>query len=219
MKILILSPYPHFIMATLQGEQTMVTMESPETWPDADWLISFGYRYLIGPVTLHKYGNRAINIHLSILPYNRGADPNFWSWFDRTPKGISIHRMEHGLDTGPVFGMAETKFSPTRDHTLKTSYETLQRTASLYFDVLWPSIRDNKLEPFKQSKSGTYHRLRDKEEYFSQLSAGWDTPVREVEELGRKIRGQTIGSIPSGRRIKLVAEKPQETRETTRPSS
>ena len=39
---------------------------------------------------------------MSFLPYNRGSHPNFWSFIDDTPKGITIHEIDEGADTGNI---------------------------------------------------------------------------------------------------------------------
>ena len=67
-----------------------------------DFIVSYGYRYILPYEVLRHFSGRAINLHISLLPYNRGADPNFWSFVDNTPKGVSIHYMDTGLDTGKV---------------------------------------------------------------------------------------------------------------------
>ena len=42
-----------------------------------DLYISFGYRKIIPKKILKKTKRPIINLHLSFLPYNRGAHPNF----------------------------------------------------------------------------------------------------------------------------------------------
>ena len=37
-----------------------------------DYLISFGYRYLIGPSVLNKFQDKAINLHISYLHFTTG---------------------------------------------------------------------------------------------------------------------------------------------------
>lgn len=196
MKILILSPYPHEILPSFYGhcDDISVSEEMPGNWDnDLDWIISFGYRHIIGRPTLEEYPNKIINIHTSVLPWNRGSDPNFWSWFDNTPKGVSIHRIEKGLDTGPLYGQMSINFRPK--HTLRSSYDVLRKTAALYFSVMWPSIRTGSIKPHKQPRGGSYHKSSDKDEIFSMLAEGWDTPVSEVETLGRRFRGETIANF------------------------
>jgi len=36
------------------------------------------------------------------LPYNKGSHPNFWSFIENSPKGVSIHEIDEGIDTGKL---------------------------------------------------------------------------------------------------------------------
>ena len=126
-----------------------------------------------------------INIHIAVLPYNRGADPNFWSWFDQTPKGVTIHQITKGLDTGPIY--AQSTLPLSNAHTLRTSYEVLMREAVALFSWYWPAIREGKIKTTPQTGKGSYHRRADKEPYLrAHGTAGWDVSCAEVEEWGRR---------------------------------
>lgn len=159
-------------------------------WPDeVDFLISFGYRHIIPAQTLDAHRRRAINIHISLLPWNRGADPNFWSWFDRTPKGVSIHAIDEGIDTGDILAqLAVDDRTWTRRETLRSSHAALVTKAAFLFSVQWPKLRKFNWEPLKHYERGSYHRVADKEQWMNKLSRGWDTSVTEVEELGSSSR-------------------------------
>ena len=65
-----------------------------------EFIISYGYRHIISINIIRFMGNKIINLHVSFLPYNRGADPNFWSFIEKSPKGVSIHLIDKGIDTG-----------------------------------------------------------------------------------------------------------------------
>lgn len=43
-----------------------------------------------------------LNFHPSLLPYGRGKDPNFWSFVEGTPFGVTLHFIDEGIDTGPI---------------------------------------------------------------------------------------------------------------------
>ena len=53
-----------------------------------DAVISFGYRHILNHNLIRKAGCPIFNLHMSYLPYNRGAHPNFWSFYDNTPSGV-----------------------------------------------------------------------------------------------------------------------------------
>lgn len=62
-----------------------------------------GYMRLIGPVLLHAYRNRIVNIHPSLLPSFPGKDA-IGQAFDAGVKisGVTVHFVDEGMDTGPI---------------------------------------------------------------------------------------------------------------------
>lgn len=54
--------------------------------------------------------NGMINTHPSLLPYGRGKHYNFWSIVDRVPFGVSLHRVDEGIDSGDVVAQAELPY-------------------------------------------------------------------------------------------------------------
>jgi len=46
-----------------------------------------------------------VNMHLGLSPYYRGSGTNFWPLYDGHPEyvGVTIHRIDPGIDTGPIF--------------------------------------------------------------------------------------------------------------------
>ena len=72
-----------------------------------DFLISFSYRYIIRNNILNYFKDKAINLHISYLPWNKGADPNLWSILENTPQGVTIHQMDYKLDAGKILYQKE----------------------------------------------------------------------------------------------------------------
>lgn len=186
MNVLVFSPYAHMLQGTIERAGDRMILIPTDTYP-VDFIISFGHRKIMKGEVLNKYKNRIINIHISLLPWNRGADPNFWSWFDDTPKGVSIHYIDAGIDTGPI--IAQQRIRVWRRHeTLKTSWLQLISTARDLFQREWSSIRDGNVVLYQHHQAGSYHKVADKEPWNSQLLLGWDTPVRDVQLLGETFR-------------------------------
>lgn len=153
-------------------------------------VISHGYRHIIKPEVLRKINGIAVNLHISYLPYNRGADPNLWSIAENTPSGVSIHLIDKGLDTGHIVAQKTVAINDDKD-TLATSYNNLQKELENLFKEVWPFIASSKINPFPQTGLGTYHSVADKKKLEDFLTDGWDTPVNEVRgcmESERKYR-------------------------------
>src|SRR3989344_6000733 len=86
-------------------------------------IVSYGYRFILKPEIFEYPRLGSINLHISYLPWNRGVDPNFWSHAEGTSKGVTIHYIDSGIDTGDIIAQREVSFS--ENDTLATSYNKL----------------------------------------------------------------------------------------------
>ena len=185
MEILLLSPYPEtLIPAICRDQETQVTSTDLEVsdCPDAEFIIVYGYKHILREPLLSKYSGRIINLHVSLLPWNRGYDPNFWSWLEDTPKGITIHQVDSGIDTGPIL-IQESSNLGGEGETLRTSYWKLRRQIEDLFSRSWLDILSGKIQPQAQKGLGSFHLAKDRLPYFTKMPLGWDTPVKALQEL------------------------------------
>jgi methionyl-tRNA formyltransferase len=148
----------------------------------AEYLISYGYRHLLSSRIVAQFHRRAINLHISFLPWNRGADPNLWSFLENTPKGITVHYIDAKLDTGPVLAQRELQFDDSE--TLRTTYERLDAAIQALFKDVWPKISRGEQPSTAQPSSGTFHRAADRKRFEHLLVNGWDTPVGVLKGKG-----------------------------------
>jgi methionyl-tRNA formyltransferase len=143
-----------------------------------NFLISYGYRFILRKEILNLFPYRAINMHISYLPFNRGADPNFWSFIERTPKGVSIHYLDEGVDTGDIIVQKEVSFDSLDSETLASSYQKLQIEIQNLFFQYWVLIKSQKCDRTPQIGTGTTHRVKDKEHLLHLMEKdGWDTKL------------------------------------------
>ena len=139
-----------------------------------DMIISYNYRHLINKNILNKY--KIINLHISYLPFNRGAHPNIWSHIDNTPSGVSIHYINEGIDTGDI--IIQKKIILNENMTLKQSYKKLHFHIQLLFKK-WFLYKKNK-KPKKQTKKGTFHLSKD----LNHLNIpNYDITIKKLKEL------------------------------------
>jgi len=145
---------------------------------NADLIISYNYRYIIKKDILKKY--KIINLHISYLPYNRGAYPNVWAYIEKTPIGVSIHYIDEGIDTGDI--IAQKRIVIDKNETLKTSYKKLH----FHIQILFKSIynRIHKIKPVRQKHKGTFHLEKEFENI--KLLNGWNTRIEELINENRK---------------------------------
>lgn len=118
----------------------------------ADLIISYDW-----PKIIRLNGVPGINMHIAYLPFNRGADPNLWSWLEGTPKGVTIHWMDHQIDTGNILVQKCFPDSELQHMTLKESYDFLHVQIEKLFDEHFPKLLS--YEPIaQQNEKSTSHR-------------------------------------------------------------
>lgn len=145
-----------------------------------DFIVSFNYRHIIPEEVLQLLPGKVINLHISLLPFNRGAAPNFFSFYEDTPKGVTIHLVDKGLDTGDILCQKELIFDETKE-TFASSYETLLMEIKQLFRENWDQIREGHLQPVKQEGTGTYHRKRELDAIRRQKPFTWSEKIADFK--------------------------------------
>jgi methionyl-tRNA formyltransferase len=146
-------------------------------------VVSYGYRHILKKDVINSSSAPIINLHISYLPWNRGAHPNFWSFFDSTPSGVSIHVIDEGVDTGPIIYQRYVNFTKNESSFSKT-YKRLVAEIELLFKENIEEIISLGFTAVPQRRRGTYHRVSDLPIDF----AGWDSEIQtEVVRLDRRL--------------------------------
>ncbi len=144
-----------------------------------DFIVSDRPRFIIKPDLIKFLKNKIINLHPSFLPWNRGYNPNFWSIYDNTPHGVTIHYIDEGIDTGNI--LAQIKLYYSENDTFKTTYDRCRYYMIELFRISWPLIKENKLPSIKQDKQmGTFHYKKDLNPYYNTLENGWNTKIKNL---------------------------------------
>lgn len=156
-----------------------INVELLRAWA-IDFAVSYRYRYIVRKPIIDYLRGNVINLHISLLPWNRGADPNLWSFLEDTPKGVTIHYIDEGIDTGDIVAQKKIVFNK-HGETLATTYETLNSEIIRLFHHQWPLIAAGKAARKKQPPGGSFHQLKDKEDFMHLLGKdGWNTPIEKV---------------------------------------
>ncbi|MGI9584061.1 MAG: methionyl-tRNA formyltransferase [Acidimicrobiia bacterium] len=168
-------------------------------------IVAFGE--ILTPAMLVSVGAGILNVHFSLLPRWRGAAPverAIASGDDRT--GVTLMKIDTGLDTGPILGEIATPIGP-----LETGGSLTARLSFLgasLIDATVPEYLNGRRVPVPQITSGATHaRPLTKED--SKLDATW--PVDRAERTIRAFsprpgawietddgRIQVHGAIPYG---------------------
>lgn len=172
-----------------EGHETVLCSEkiTPE-WcakQKFDLAVSYTYRFILSAETIYALNDNVVNIHNSLLPFNRGADPNIWSIVEKTPRGVTLHYMDAELDKG--FVIAQEIVDDGNDETLLSSYNNLDRAAKELFKKafkyyeFWPSLKKQCVG------AGTYHSLKDG----TKVKMVIDTYDIEINEFRNRLKNHS----------------------------
>lgn len=82
----------------LSSEATLEAIEALQV----DLGILAWWPYLLKPSLIKLSRLGFLNFHPSLLPYNRGKHPNFWSLVEQTPYGVTLHFITERIDAGEI---------------------------------------------------------------------------------------------------------------------
>lgn len=152
-------------------------------------IISYNYNYIIGREIIDYMKGKIINLHISYLPWNRGSSPNIWSFIENTPKGVTIHQIDEGLDTGKILFQKECWFEPEKE-TFASTYRQLNETVFELFKENWNRIRNGEYELHEQKGQGSYHTMKDLQKLKQSIEFEWSDNIakflRKYEALGKR---------------------------------
>lgn len=95
---------------------------------EPDWILVAAFGRILPPEILRLPPLGCYNVHASLLPAYRGAAPISWAILNgETLTGITLFRMDEGLDTGDILATATLAIGP--DETAGALTERLARLA------------------------------------------------------------------------------------------
>lgn len=145
---------------------------------EPSFVVSYNYRHLIPGEVLDRLRGKIINCHMSYLPYNRGASPNFFSFYDNTKKGVTIHVMDYALDTGDILLQEEVFLDENRE-TFASAYDTLIRTMDQLLLDNWDGLRNHGIRPVPQPEDYTKHTQKEFQELREKYPFEWNDRIVE----------------------------------------
>jgi methionyl-tRNA formyltransferase len=146
-----------------------------------DVLVVVAYGLILPAAALGIPGRGCLNIHASLLPRWRGAAPIQRALLAGDPvSGVTIMRMEAGLDTGPML-LSRSIPIDTRDNA-KSLHDKLAALGALLIEESLEALRLGALPEVAQPLEGVSYAAKiDKAEALIQ----WG---RHAEEISRQVR-------------------------------
>lgn len=168
----------------------VISLSTPITADDIDdfkpdFVICYNYSHIINENVISKVENKIINMHTSLLPWNKGASPNIWSFIDDTPKGVTIHRLEKGLDKGKIIFQKECFFDENVE-TLSSTYNKLNEMIVELLKDNWSSIEDGTFTLKDQVGHGSYHRTSDLKALLNGRQIDYSMTIAEFKSFIRE---------------------------------
>jgi methionyl-tRNA formyltransferase len=142
-----------------------------------DLIVAVAYGQILPPAILDLPRHGCLNVHTSLLPKYRGAAPIQWAIANGdTETGVTIMKMDVGLDTGPVVSQRRTAIQPEDD-----SAVLHDRLAQLGAELLVQTIPDyvaGKIQPRPQPDAGASHAHKIKKD---DGRIDWNQPAQTIE--------------------------------------
>jgi methionyl-tRNA formyltransferase len=171
----------------------------------ADAMVVAAYGLILPRVVLDLFPAGCINVHASLLPRWRGAAPIQRALLagDRET-GISIMRMEEGLDTGPVYLMRTLPITP--EDTAGSLHDKLAALGAECIVEALPGIADGSL-PFRaQPETGVAYAAKIAKE---EAAIDWSAQAAAID---RHIRAFNpfpgAASLLRGEAVKVWSARP-----------
>lgn len=121
-----------------------------------DVIVVMAYGQILPQALLDIPQHGCLNVHTSILPKYRGAAPIQWAiWNGDEKTGVTVMKMDAGMDTGDIVAIRETPIEAT--DTAATIHDRLGEIgAELLVEVL-PKFATGKIELQPQDESASTH--------------------------------------------------------------
>ena len=147
-----------------------------ELKPDAIIVVAYGKILPKRILDLPKWG--CINVHASLLPAYRGAAPIHWAIVNgETETGITIMKMDEGLDTGD---MLSKKVTPIHDNnTMGELHDRLKFEGAQLLLTTLEGLQAGNVTPVPQSEVGTSYASLIKKEH-EQID--WNQSAKKIHD-------------------------------------
>jgi methionyl-tRNA formyltransferase len=141
-----------------------------------DLMVVVAYGQILPPAILDLPPHGCLNVHTSLLPKYRGAAPIQWAIADGEPEtGVTIMKMDAGLDTGPILSIRRTPILPTDDS--QVLHDRLAQLGAELLAETIPGYVAGKISPQPQPATGSTYAAKIKKE---DGQIDWNLPAQKI---------------------------------------
>ncbi len=146
-----------------------------------DAAIVVAYGAFIGRTALASLPKGWFNLHYSMLPKYRGAAPVQWALINgETETGVTLFRLDEGMDTGPIAGTAPCVIEPTDN--AASLLEKLRLLGASVLSEALPRIESD-LMVFSEQKHADATFAPKLTRHDAQIN--WSSSAKDIENLIR----------------------------------
>jgi methionyl-tRNA formyltransferase len=128
-----------------------------------DLIVVVAYGQILPPAILDLPRHGCLNVHTSLLPKYRGAAPIQWAMANGDAEtGVTLMKMDAGLDTGPIVAQRRAPIQATDDSA--TLHDRLARLGAELLLATLPGYVAGKIQPRPQPAEGVSHAPKIKKE-------------------------------------------------------
>ena len=129
-----------------------------------DLLVVVAYGQILPPALLEVPRHGCLNVHTSLLPKYRGAAPIQWAIADGNAEtGVTIMKMDAGLDTGPMLATRRTPILPADNSQIL--HDRLARLGAELLAETIPGYVAGTILPQAQPADGATYAAKIKKEF------------------------------------------------------
>jgi methionyl-tRNA formyltransferase len=153
-------------------------------WFHADIFIVIAYGKFLPPQVLALPKHFCINLHASLLPKYRGAAPINWAIMrGETETGVTIMKMDPGMDTGDIVAQAACRIPDDM-----TSAQLRLQLADMGKQLLSETLPRIKARTFTLLKQDDAIATRAPKMHKDLGHIRWDTTAKEIHDLVRGVQ-------------------------------
>jgi len=162
------------VLQPLKARDEKFIAELRELKPDLIVVVAYGQILPQTILDLPHFG--CLNVHTSLLPKYRGAAPIQWAIADGEPEtGVTIMKMDAGLDTGAILSTRRTPILAADDS--QVLHDRLAQLGAELLAEIIPNYVAGKITPQPQPAEGSTYAAKIKKE---DGRIDWNLPAKQI---------------------------------------
>lgn len=158
-----------------------------------DFALSLGFPVIFPAAWIEQWSGNALNVHPSLLPRCRGANPTYWTVAKGEPSsGISTHEIVQALDAGPIWAQTPISFDPL-EITERQLRQLVVQHLPRHFRLLADQLRTGGQPVPQAEEMATYYRQDQPADHRIRWEEEGAVPIDAKVRAGKAFAKNEIG--------------------------